>query len=137
VALTGWTAALVALQLVLEPQATIDYVRSLGLGWVGEIRNISPYAVSPLLWAVLFVAGVLLTLRLAPTRLGWAAAVTLSTLAPPRLLSYMLMGLLAALRSDRFVAIDRDRPDCETGVAAGQDFDPGEHGAGRRDPAAD
>jgi hypothetical protein len=104
-ALVGWTAALVALQFALEPQATIDYVRSLGLGWVGEIRNISPYAISPLLWAALFAAGVLLALRLAPTRWGWAAAVTLATLAPPRLLSYMLMGLLAALRADRFTAV--------------------------------
>lgn len=101
-ALAGWTAALVALQFVLEPQATIDYVQSLGLGWVGEIRNISPYAISPYLWAALVAAGVLVTLRLAPTRFGWAAAVTLSTLAPPRLLSYMLIGLLAALRLDRF-----------------------------------
>ncbi len=55
----------------------------------------------------------LLALRLAPTRYGWAAAVTLSTLAPPRLLSYMLMGLLAVLRADRFAAAGgagRSRP---------------------------
>jgi hypothetical protein len=110
-ALAGWIAALVAFQLVLEPQATIDYVRSLGLGWVGEIRNISPYAISPILWLVLLAAGTLLALRLAPTRFGWVAAVTLSTLAPPRLLSYMLMGLLAALRADRLVAANLDRPD--------------------------
>ncbi len=103
-ALVGWIAVLVAFQLVLEPQATIDYVRSLGLGWVGEIRNISPYAISPVLWVVLLAAGILAALRLAPTRFGWAAAVALSTLAPPRLLSYMLMGLLAALRQDRFTA---------------------------------
>ena len=134
-ALAGWTTALVAVQFLLEPQATIDYVRTLGLGWVGEIRNISPYAISPLLWAVLVAAGVLVTLRLAPTRFGWAAAVTLSTLAPPRLLSYMLMGLLAALRSDRFVAIDRDRPHGETGVAGGEDAEPGEPDA-RQDSTA-
>jgi hypothetical protein len=104
-ALAAWIAALVGVQFLLEPQATIDYVHALGLGWVGEIRNISPYAISPLLWLVLFAGGVVLALRLAPTRVGWAAAVTLSTLAPPRLLSYMLMGLLAALREDRFVAL--------------------------------
>jgi hypothetical protein len=113
-ALVGWIAVLVAFQLVLEPQATLDYVRSLGLGWVGEIRNISPYAISPILWVVLLAAGTLAALRLAPTRFGWAAAVTLSTLAPPRLLSYMLMGLLAALRQDRFAAV-------VTGPAGAQD----------------
>ena len=100
-ALAAWTAGLVGVQYLLEPQATVDYVRSLGLGWVGEVRNISPYAISPFLWAVLLVAGVLLTLRVARTRFGWAAAVTLATLSPPRLLSYMLIGLLAVLRADR------------------------------------
>lgn len=45
--------------------------------------------------------GVLATLHLAPTRWGWAAAVALSVLATPRLVSYMLMTLLAALRRDR------------------------------------
>jgi hypothetical protein len=109
--LAGWITALVTLQFVLEPQATLDYIRSLGLGWVGEIRNISPYAISPILWAVLLAAGALLALRLAPTRFGWAAAITLSTLAPPRLLSYMLMGLLAALRKDRFAGQPADPPD--------------------------
>jgi hypothetical protein len=99
--LCGWLVALGGLQLILEPAATLDYVRSLGLGWVGDVRNLSPYAISPLLWAALVVAGLLATLRLAPTRWGWAAAVALSVLATPRLLSYTLMTLLAALRPDR------------------------------------
>ncbi len=43
----------------------------------------------------------LLTLRLAPTRWGWAAAVTFSVLATPRLLSYMLMTFLAVVREPR------------------------------------
>ncbi len=97
----AWAAGLALLQLVLEPQATIDFLGTLTLEQVGQVRNISPYALSPALWAVLVVAGVLLTLRLAPTRWGWAAAVTLSVLATPRLLSYMLMTLLATLRRDR------------------------------------
>jgi hypothetical protein len=100
-ALVAWLAALGIIQLVIEPRGTLDFIQALGLEWVGQVRNISPYAVSPVLWAVLFVAGVVVALRLAPTRWGWAAAVALATLSPPRLLSYMLMSLLAALRPDR------------------------------------
>jgi hypothetical protein len=99
--LCGWLVFLGGLQLILEPTATLDYVRTLGLGWVGAVQNLSPYAISPILWVVLLAAGVLAALRLAPTRWGWAAAVALSVLATPRLLSYMLMTLLAALRRDR------------------------------------
>ena len=95
----AWTAGLALLQLVLEPQATLDFLATLTLEQVGDVRNISPYAVSPLLWAVLVVAGIVLALRLAPTRWGWAAAVALSVLATPRLLVYMLMTLLATLRA--------------------------------------
>jgi hypothetical protein len=94
----AWLAGLVLLQLVLEPQATIDFLGTLTMEQVGEVRNISPYVVSPLLWAVLVGAGVVVTLRLAPARWGWAAAVALSVLATPRLLVYMLMTFLAALR---------------------------------------
>jgi hypothetical protein len=98
----AWAAGLVLLQLVLAPQATLDFLGSLTLQQVGEVRNLSPYVVSPLLWAALVVAGTLLVLRLAPGRWGWAAAVALSVLATPRLLVYMLMTLLAALgRDDR------------------------------------
>ena len=108
----GWIAGLGLLQLVLEPQATIDFLGTLTLEQVGEVRNISPYAVSPLLWAVLVIAGMLLTLRLAPTRWGWAAAVALSVLATPRLLVYMLMTFLATLRAPTEAAAQpRDFPD--------------------------
>ena len=110
-ALALGTAGLVAVQLVLEPQATMDYVRALGLGWVGENTNYSPYGLSPVLWAVLLGAGVLLALRLAPTRWGWAAAVSLATLAPPRLPIYMFMGLLAALRLERFAGASVPPPE--------------------------
>lgn len=94
----AWVAGLVLVQLVLEPQAMVDFLGTLTLQQVGEVRNLSPYALSPVLWAVLVGAGVLLTLRLAPGRWGWAAAVALSVLATPRLLSYMLMTFLAAMR---------------------------------------
>jgi hypothetical protein len=96
----AYTAGLVLLQLALEPQATVDFLGTLTLQQVGEVRNLSPYAISPLLWAALVVVGVLLALRLAPRRWGWAAAVALSVLATPRLLVYMLMTLLAALGRD-------------------------------------
>jgi len=94
----AWTAGLVLLQLVLAPGATVDFLGVLTLEQVGAVRSFSPYAISPLLWAVLVVVGVASVLRLAPGRWGWAAAVALSVLATPRLLSYMLMTLLAALR---------------------------------------
>jgi hypothetical protein len=68
------------------------------LGQVGEVRNWSPYVVSPVLWAVLVIAGTALVFRLAPTRWGWAAAVGLAVLATPRLLLYQLMTLMVALR---------------------------------------
>jgi hypothetical protein len=96
--LLAWTAGLALVQLVLEPQATLDFLNAIGTGWVGEVRSISPYAISPLLWAVLVGAGALASLLWAGTRWGWPIAVALATLSPPRLLSYMLMSLLAALR---------------------------------------
>jgi hypothetical protein len=97
-AFSAWMLAIMAVQLVLEPQATVDFVATLTLEQIGEVRNISPFALSPALWVVLVAGGALLALRLAPTRWGWAAAVAISTMATPRLLSYMLMTLLAILR---------------------------------------
>jgi hypothetical protein len=95
----AWIAALAAVQLVLEPQATIDFLGTLTMEQVGEVRNLSPFVVSPFLWAALVGAGVLAALLLAPSRWGWAVAVALSVLATPRLLLYMLVTLLAALRT--------------------------------------
>ena len=74
---------------------------------VGDVHNFSPYALSPLLWGVLVVVGVAVTLRLGRTRWGWSAAVALSVLATPRLLTYMLMTLLACLRRPDEAASDR------------------------------
>lgn len=93
----GWMAALILIQLVLEPANTIAFVQSTSLEQVGAVENLSPYGISPALWAVLVAAGLLLALRLAPTRWGWAAAVAVSVLAPPRLHLYMLSTLLAVL----------------------------------------
>ncbi len=90
-------AVLALIQLILAPQASLDYLTAISLHQVGEVVNLSPYIVSPLLWAGLVGAGVLVVLWLAPTRLGWAAAVTLSVVGSPRLIVYMLMALLAVV----------------------------------------
>ncbi len=96
--LVGWLIALLVVQLVLEPAATIAFLGFPSFEQVGEVRTLSPYAISPILWAVFVVAGGLVALRLAPTRYGWAAAVTLSVLATPRLLAYQLSSLFAVVR---------------------------------------
>jgi hypothetical protein len=94
----AWCAIFLVVQLALEPAATIAYLGFPNLAQVGEVNNLSIYAASPLLWAVLVGAAALLTIRLAPTRYGWAAAVALAVLATPRLLAYQLSTLLAMLR---------------------------------------
>lgn len=99
-----FAAAVVGLglvQLVLAPDATIAYLGFPGLEQVGQVNNLSPYEVSPLLWLVLVVAGTVLALRLAPTRWGWTAAVILSVGVTPRLLAYQLSSLLAAFGGPR------------------------------------
>jgi hypothetical protein len=106
----AWMAGLVAFQFVVEPQATLDFIAFTSLEQVGEVRNLSPYRISPLLWGVLVVAGGLMALRLAPTRWGWAAAVALSVLATPRLLAYMFMTLLAGLRRTEAEAAQPQEP---------------------------
>lgn len=94
----AWLVGLGLIQLVLEPSGTLAFPGFLGLDQVGDVNNRSIYAVSPLLWAALVGAGIALALRLAPSRLGWPAAVALSVLATPRLLIYQLSTLAAGLR---------------------------------------
>ena len=94
----AWSAGLAMVQLALEPAGSLAFASVFNLRTVGEVRNWSPYAISPVLWAALVVVGAIAAWRLAPTRWGWAAAVTLSVLATPRLILYQLMTLLAALR---------------------------------------
>lgn len=103
-ALGTFVAAVVGLglvQLVLAPDATIAYLGFPGLEQVGQVNNLSPYEVSPLLWIVLVVVGTVLALRLAPTRWGWTAAVILSVGVTPRLLAYQLSSLLATFGGPR------------------------------------
>lgn len=94
-----WGAGLAVLQLVLEPRGSLAFPLVFNLEQVGEVRNFSPYVISPALWLALVIVGSLAALRLAPTRYGWMAAVALSVLATPRLLTYQLMTLLAGMRS--------------------------------------
>jgi hypothetical protein len=111
--LVAWSCALLLTQLILEPQATVDFVRSIGLGWVGTMTNLSPYVVSPLLWAGFVLVMTLAALWRAHTPAGWPLAVALATFAPPRLPFYLLMLLLAAVRSPD----DRAAPAVRTGKA--------------------
>lgn len=99
----GWSVMLVIAQVLVDPAGSFAFIGNTNLGLVGQVNNLSPYSVSPVLWLVLAVAGLLATLRLAPTRAGWAAAVAYSVLATPRLLEYMLMTLLAAIREPKAV----------------------------------
>lgn len=99
--LAGWTVGLVLLQLVIDPANTLAFPGTLGPGQiaseVGSEGNLSPFVISPYLWAGVVVLEVVIALRLGPTRWGWAAAVCLAVLAPPRVFSYNLMTLLACL----------------------------------------
>lgn len=99
--LSGWVAGLGLLQLVLEPQATIAFLSFSSLDQVGDVMNLSPFAVSPVLWVVTVVILGFVAWRLAPTRWGWAAAVVLSVGATPRLLAYQLSTLLAMFGGPR------------------------------------
>ena len=106
----GWVGAIGLVCFVLEPTATLQYLSFLSLEQVGEVRNLSPYALSPPLWAVLTVALLVAALRLAPTRAGWLLAVALTVFATPRLLMYQFVTLLSALvpPADRFMKADED-----------------------------
>lgn len=96
-----WLVAFGLVQLVFEPAGTVAFVSVPSLSQVGAVNNLSPYVLSPVLWLALLVGMLLVAARLAPTRSGWAAAVVLSVFATPRLLSYMLMALLACLAQAR------------------------------------
>ncbi len=105
----GWMVVLVVFQFVVEPAATTAYISFLSLDQVGHIANVSPYAISPVLWAASVAVMVLVAIRLAPTRWGWASAVVLSVFANPRLLIYQLSTLLAAMGGPSPNRSERDR----------------------------
>lgn len=94
----GWLVGLSAVQAFIEPQGWSRFWEIATLDQVGNVMNISPYDVSPMLWLVLLGFGVVAALAFARTKYGWWIAVTVATLAPPRLLLYGLSSLLAWLR---------------------------------------
>jgi alpha-1,2-mannosyltransferase len=96
--LAVWVAALIGVQLVLAPSDTLAYLSFLRLDQVGSVISLSPYSISPLLWAAMVIGLVALAIWAAPRRFGWAVAVTLSVLASPRLLLYQLSSLVAGVR---------------------------------------
>jgi hypothetical protein len=120
VAFAVWMVLLVAAQAVLEQGGSIAFFRSVGLGQVGDpgLHNISPFTLSPVAWFVLLFVGCAAILATARTRWGWPVAVTVATLAPPRLLVYMLTGLLAGVRQPRKAG----DPDREVDVDAASAF---------------
>jgi len=92
-----WVAVLGLVQLLLEPAATVAFVR---LEWLKEtfgVRNASLYATHPALWLVGAAVAFAVALRMARSRWGWPASVALTVVANPRLLLYQLTSLLAAL----------------------------------------
>jgi hypothetical protein len=92
----AWVIAIGVVQLILEPRATIAYLR---LEWVGPafgVRNFSPYVIHPLLWVALVLLLVGAALWQARRPAGWPLAVLLAVFAYPRLLVYQLLSLLAA-----------------------------------------
>lgn len=93
-----FTAGLIAVQFALAPADAGAFASVFSLDEVGIVRNLSPYAIAPPLWFALVGAGAIATLLLARTRWGWAAAVSLSVLASPRLLAYMLSSMWASVR---------------------------------------
>ncbi|HSL97004.1 MAG TPA: hypothetical protein VK831_00405, partial [Candidatus Deferrimicrobiaceae bacterium] len=68
-------------------------------------------------WAILLAVGALLVIGLARTRWGWPADVALVTLPPPRLLVYMLTGLLAALRQPKVAGQPAPEPEVDAATA--------------------
>ncbi len=97
----AWMIGLALLQLLLEPAGTLAYLGFLSIDQVGDVTNISLYEVSPVLWAVSVIVLFVISLRLAQTRFGWAAAVVLAVFATPRLLVYQVSTLLAGLGGPR------------------------------------
>jgi hypothetical protein len=98
-----WTALFILAQVLVESRGAFAYFQQIGFEQVavGEIRNWSPFALSPVIWATLLAVGAIATLALARTKWGWAVAVAFATLAPPRLLVYMFASLVAMVRQPR------------------------------------
>jgi hypothetical protein len=96
--LVVWLMVFGVIQLVLEPAGTLAYPSFLRLDQVGNVVSLSPYAVSPWLWAALLAAGLAVAWWAAPRPYGWAVALAVAVLASPRLLLYQISSLIAGTR---------------------------------------
>jgi Glycosyltransferase family 87 len=94
----AWGVGLLALSFVLEPSGTIAFLSFPNLELIGEVTNLSPYAISPALWVVTIAALAIAALLLARTRFGWFVALLLSVIAAPRLHLYQFSSLFAIRR---------------------------------------
>jgi hypothetical protein len=94
----AWGVGLLALSFILEPSGTIAFVSFPNFELIGEVTNLSPYAISPALWVVTIVALAIAALVFARTRFGWFLALLLSVLAAPRLHLYQFSSLFAIRR---------------------------------------
>ena len=96
--LVAWGLGLTALSLVLEPSGTIAFLTFPKFELVGEVTNLSPYAISPALWVITVAGLAIAAVLLARTRFGWIMALLLSVLATPRLHLYQFSSLFAIRR---------------------------------------
>jgi hypothetical protein len=94
----AWGLGLTALSLALEPNGTIAFLSFPNLELIGEVTNLSPYAISPALWAATVAVLAIAAVLLARTRFGWFLALLLSVLAAPRLHLYQFSSLFAVRR---------------------------------------
>jgi hypothetical protein len=94
----AWGLGLLALSFVLEPSGTIAFLSFPNLELIGEVTNLSPYAISPALWVLTVAALAVAALLLARTRFGWFIALLLSVIAAPRLHLYQFSSLFAIRR---------------------------------------
>ncbi len=101
VRLALWTGVIVGVQVVVEPRGSSAFLQLSWLHPAFAVLNVSPYVVSPLLWAAMAVTLAVVAWPLVRTRFGWAAALVLAVVTYPRLLVYLLSSLLAALGGPR------------------------------------
>ncbi len=105
--LAAWLAGIAVFCFIVEPAGSIAFLSFTDLGQVGHVQNLSPYAISPVLWGVLVVVLAVVAWRASRTRYGWAAAVVFVVFSSPRLLMYQFSTLLAAGRQpDDYTAPD-------------------------------
>jgi hypothetical protein len=105
----AWTLGVLAVELILAPEATLDFLRLTWLRPAFEVRNISPFAIHPLLWVAMVAALLAALVRYRGTAAAWPLAVALAVLSYPRLLVYQLMSLLGAFGGPR-PGTGADRP---------------------------